>query len=461
MDDLVPPGDKGSRQVSDTLSRRAFTGGQWRVASLGVQGVLHLVVGVVLARLLLPADFGLAALALIVIGFATMVGDVGVGAAVMQRLVVTTAHLRVAFTLSVLAGVVIAGALFGIAPLIAILAKSPAVTPVLRVQSIVFIATGVGTVARALLQRRLDFRRLFAVDLISYLLGYALIAIGGALLGFGVWSLVFGSLVQSWLASVLSAVSARAPVKPLIAKQEMRDLLGFGVGVTVNGVIAYVGRNGDNFLVGRFLGTTALGLYSRAFNFMMLPINYLTSVIPTILIPAFAEIQLDKARVGRGYLMGVQTAALITAPVMVWIIVSAPHSHHRRVRRALGGRRAAAAAARRGRRATRDAGTRGRGGAGVQSRVVRDAAPDRVRTRHHHRGRGWFALRSPGSGGGRVDRHRVPVPRPVAARAVDHRRVLAGVCTRAPSGNPCRTRRGRRHTARAPGGRARRSVAFC
>jgi O-antigen/teichoic acid export membrane protein len=311
--------------VSDSLSARTITGGQWRMGSLVVQGLLHLMVGVVLARLLPPADFGLAALALIVIGFAAMVSDVGVGAAVIQRLVVTTAHLRVAFTLSVLAGVVIAAALFGIAPLVALLAKSPAVSPVLRVQSIVFIATGVGTVARAQLQRRLDFRRLFAVDLISYLLGYALIAIGGAVLGWGVWSLVVGSLVQSWLASVLCVLAARAPLRPLLAKGELRDLLGFGVGVTLNGVIAYIGRNGDNFLVGRFLGTTALGLYSRAFNFMMLPINYFSNVIPTVLIPAFSEIQTDRARVGRGYLMGVQTATLITAPVMVWIIVSAPH----------------------------------------------------------------------------------------------------------------------------------------
>jgi O-antigen/teichoic acid export membrane protein len=311
--------------ASDSLSARTITGGQWRMASLIVQGLLHLMVGVVLARLLPPADFGLAALALIVIGFAAMVSDVGVGAAVIQRLVVTTAHLRVAFTLSVLAGVVIAAGLFGIAPLVALLAKSPAVSPVLRVQSIVFIATGVGTVARAQLQRRLDFRRLFAVDLSSYLLGYALIAIGGAVLGWGVWSLVIGSLVQSWLASVLCVLAARAPLRPLLAKRELRDLLGFGVGVTLNGVIAYIGRNGDNFLVGRFLGTTALGLYSRAFNFMMLPINYFSNVIPTVLIPAFSEIQTDRARVGRGYLMGVQTATLITAPVMVWVIVSAPH----------------------------------------------------------------------------------------------------------------------------------------
>jgi O-antigen/teichoic acid export membrane protein len=218
--------------ASDSLSARTITGGQWRMASLIVQGLLHLMVGVVLARLLPPADFGLAALALIVIGFAAMVSDVGVGAAVIQRLVVTTAHLRVAFTLSVLAGVVIAAGLFGIAPLVALLAKSPAVSPVLRVQSIVFIATGVGTVARAQLQRRLDFRRLFAVDLSSYLLGYALIAIGGAVLGWGVWSLVIGSLVQSWLASVLCVSAAKAPLRPLLAYRELRDLLGFGVGGT-------------------------------------------------------------------------------------------------------------------------------------------------------------------------------------------------------------------------------------
>ena len=295
------------------------------MASLIVQGVLHLAVGVVLARLLPPADFGLAALALIVIGFATMVADVGVGAAVMQRLVLTTAHLRVAFTLSLLTGIVITAALVGIAPIVAILARSAAVTPVLRVQAIVFIATGVGTVGRAQLQRRLDFRRLFAVDLLSYLLGYALIAIGGAVLGWGVWSLVIGSIVQSGLASIMCIAAAKAPVRPLWAKREANELLGFGVGVTVNGVVAYIGRNGDNFLVGRYLGTAALGLYARAFNFMMLPINYFSSVIPTVLIPAFSEIQTDKARVGRGYLMGVQTAALITAPVMVWVVVSAPH----------------------------------------------------------------------------------------------------------------------------------------
>ena len=309
----------------ESLSRRTITGGQWRMASLVVQGVLHLVIGVVLARLLPPADFGLAALALIVIGFATMVADVGVGAAVVQRHTVTTRHLRVAFTLSLLTGVLITAVLSGIAPLVAVMAKNAAVAPVLRVQSIVFIATGVGTVGRAQLQRKLDFRTLFVVDLGSYLLGYALIAIGGAVLGWGVWSLVIGSIVQSALASVMCVISARAPVRPLLAKEESRELLGFGVGVTVNGVISYIGRNGDNFLVGRFLGTTALGLYSRAFNFMMLPINYFSSVIPTVLIPAFSEIQTDKARVGRGYLMGVQTAALITAPVMVWVVVSAPH----------------------------------------------------------------------------------------------------------------------------------------
>lgn len=324
MTETAAPADDSSGAGS-SLSGRAISGGQWRMASLIVQGVLHLLVGVVLARLLPPADFGLAALALIVIGFAAMVADVGVGAAVMQRLVVTVAHLRVAFTLSLLTGILIAAALYGIAPLVAILAKSAAVTNVLRVQAIVFIATGVGTVGRAQLQRRLDFRRLFAVDLLSYLLGYALIAIGGAVLGWGVWSLVVGSIVQSALASAMCMLAAKAPVRPLLAKKEMRELLGFGVGVTVNGVISYIGRNGDNFLVGRFLGTTALGLYSRAFNFMMLPINYFSSVIPTVLIPAFAEIQTDKARVGRGYLMGVQTAALITAPVMVWVVVSAPH----------------------------------------------------------------------------------------------------------------------------------------
>lgn len=315
----------GAPSTSGSVSVRALQAGQWRVASTAVQGVLQLVVGIVLARLLPPADFGLAALALVVIGFATMVSDVGVGAAVVQRPTLTASHLRVAFTISMVSSLGIAAALLLFAPAIGLLARSSAVTPVLRVQSALFVAMGVGTVAQALLQRELNFRRLFIIDLISYLLGYALIAIGGALLGWGVWSLIIGSLVQSTLASVLSLIAVRAPVRPLIAACELRELLGFGTRVTVNGLVAYVGRNGDNFLVGRMLGAIALGLYSRAFNFMMLPINYLSSVLPQVLIPAFSEIQTDRARVGRGYLLGVQATVMATAPVMVGIIVAAPH----------------------------------------------------------------------------------------------------------------------------------------
>jgi PST family polysaccharide transporter len=175
------------------------------------------------------------------------------------------------------------------------------------------------------LQRALAFRRLFIIDVISYLFGYALVASIGAMYGLGVWSLVLGSLAQALIASGLSIVMTRAPIRPLFAMAELRELLGFGMGVSISGIAAYCGRTGDNFMVGRLLGPAALGFYARAFNLMMLPLNYVCSALPNVLIPIFARLQHDRARVGRGFLLSVQATGLVIAPVMAGLAVAAPH----------------------------------------------------------------------------------------------------------------------------------------
>ena len=311
--------------LTNSLSERAVTAGQWRVGSMLLQGVLQFGVGVLLARLVPPGDFGVVALAVVVVGFATMLADLGLGPAIVQRRQLTDSHLRVAFTASMLVGLGMAAALMLLSPWIGALARDHTLPAVLRVQGLLFIVTGSGTVARALLQRNLDFRRLFVIEVASYTGGYALVAVGGALAGWGVWSLVLGSLVQGLLSSVLSLLAVRPPVRPLLSRAELRQLLGFGLGVSVNGVVSYVARSGDNFLVGQLLGVTALGLYSRAFNLMMLPLTYICSALPNVLLPAFAEIQGDRRRVGRGFLVSLQLTAMTTAPIMAGMIVSAPH----------------------------------------------------------------------------------------------------------------------------------------
>jgi teichuronic acid exporter len=315
----------GEESSQPTLARRTITAAQWRFASAVVEGGLQFAVGVLLARLLPPEDFGLVALALVVVGLATLVADLGLGPAVVQRRDLTERHLRVAFTTSVLMGVGMAGLLVLLSPLAGVLLRHPDLPQVLRLQSLLFLFAGLGVTARAILQRALHFRQLFWASLVSDLLGYAGVAVTLALLGFGVWSLVWGALMQALLDSLLAIALTRPPLRPLFARAELRDLFGFGAGMSLNHVVNYAARNGDNLIVGRWLGAAALGLYGRAYNLMTLPLNYLGSVIYSVLFPALSEIQNDRQRLGRAYLMSVQMTSLIATPVMAGLIVAAPH----------------------------------------------------------------------------------------------------------------------------------------
>jgi O-antigen/teichoic acid export membrane protein len=307
------------------LGPRAMAAGQWRLASSALQVVLQLGVGVVLARLLPPADFGQIALATVVIGFASVVGDLGLGSSVIQRELLTPRLMRAAFTISVMWGSALAAVLLATAPLWARALSSPPLAAVLRAEALLFVFAGLGSTALAVLRRSLRFRQLFILETSSYVVGYALVATGMAFAGFGIWSLVCGALVQRLVASVLALGWVRHPMWPLLARNESRALMGFGIGASLTQLVNYVARNGDNAIVGRWLGTTMLGLYSRAFNLMALPLGYLDNVMWSVLYPVLAQLRSDRARFKRAYILSLQLTSVVAGPSMAALFVTAPH----------------------------------------------------------------------------------------------------------------------------------------
>ena len=307
------------------LGGRAINAAQWQTASSLTKAVVQFGITVLLARLLSPEDFGLVALAFIVVGFAQMVVDLGLGPAIVQREELGDRHVRIAFTISTLIGLAAALLLAGGAPLFAALLGNSAVVNVLRAQSLIFLFAGLGATGRALLERRLDFRGLFFVDLSSYLLGYAPVATVLALLDFGVWSLVAASLLQGLIAAVVSLTLGRHSLRPLLAPAETRDLLDFGFGVLLNRTVVYASYNGDNFVVGRWLGPAALGLYTRAFQLMMLPLAHLQAITWNVMFAAYSRLQSDRPRAARAYLKGVQLNAMVVAPISAGMVMAGPH----------------------------------------------------------------------------------------------------------------------------------------
>ena len=309
---------------AESLTNRTTRAAQWRFCGSAIGGVLQFGFSILLARLLTPRDFGVVALAFVVLGFARLLGDLGMGSAVVQRAMLTERHIRSAYTLSALVGVATAVLIASAAPLCAAVMREPILTPVLRALSTAFIARGLSTVAASLLRKRLDFKRQFFVDIGSYVFGYALVATSLAALGFGVWSLVWGGLVQTFLATGAQMLLVRHPLRPLLGKRELGDLIGFAIGATLNGFVNYVAVNGDNFIVGRWSGAASLGLYNRAYTLMNVPQTYIAHVMSGVLFPAMAQVQGEPQRMRRAYLLATQLTAIVAGPAMGVMAISAP-----------------------------------------------------------------------------------------------------------------------------------------
>jgi O-antigen/teichoic acid export membrane protein len=310
---------------SDSLTDRTARAAHWRFAGLGFGAVSQFGLGVLLARLLAPADFGLMTLAFTVLGLAQPLGDLGIGNAVVQRSELSDRHVRTAFTFSLLLGLVITAAIWLLAPVGARLMRDAKVTSVLRGLAAGFAIGGMAVVAGAILRRQLDFKQRFFIDGASYVLGYGAVAVTLALTGHGVWSLVWGNLVQTMLASCGVLIVVRHPLRPLLARRELKELLHFGFGSALNACVNYVARNADNLVVGRWVGAAGLGLYSRAYNLMNLPHTYAASAMSSVLFPAFAQAQHDQLRVRRAFLSVTKLTAMVAGPAMGTMAIVAPY----------------------------------------------------------------------------------------------------------------------------------------
>ena len=286
--------------------------------------MLQIVVLTILARLVTPAEFGVVAAAQVVVSFVNIFQQLGVGPALVQREVLSDQHQRVAFTLTCVLGVVLTLTLWATAPLIAEFFRLEGLPPVLRMISLVFVFQSVAVVSASLLQRELAFRKLATVDVLSYGIGYGLVGTVAAWSGLGVWALVAAILAQSAIRSVLLLAARRHPARPSTNRQAAADLLRFGSGFTVGRVFNHLALQGDNLVVGRWLGPTALGLYGRAYQLMASPATVIGTALDKVLFPAMSRIQNDAARLGRSYLRGVGVVAMVMLPTSGFVFVMAP-----------------------------------------------------------------------------------------------------------------------------------------
>ena len=312
------------QRLVGVLTRRTITGLFWTAGGRAAHAGLQLVGLAVMARVVTPAQFGVVSAALVVIGFSAIFSHLGFGPALVQRPEIEQRHLDTAFSVAVLCGLLLGTLMWLGAPAAAEFFRIEEVRPVLRTLAWVFPIQGLGVAADAVLRRELRFQWLANLDIAAYALGYGAVGIGLALAGWGVWALVAGQMAQTLIRSGALLVRQPPRLSHPFEVQAFRELVPFAGGFTVAKAANYLALQGDNLVVGRYLGPQALGFYGRAYGLMSAPASSLGTVLDKVLFPAMAKVQHDAQRLASAYRRGVALIALLVLAPSAALIVLAP-----------------------------------------------------------------------------------------------------------------------------------------
>lgn len=314
-----------TRPSKASLLSSTFTGLTTQYVNAIASGVLQIGMLAILARLLTPDDYGVMGLATIYTALGMIFSQFGLSVAIVQRPHLTDRDIRAGFTLAMVLGATMALLTIAIAPWVANdIFKAPALTPILRVLSLTFPFTNLGFVAESLLDRHLAWRRAMWVNLSAFAVGNAAVGLTLAFLGTGIWALVGAQLGERLLRSVLLLRAQPHPKRLLIDGHEIRELLHFGRGLTLARLLNYVAGQGDYVVVGRVLGVTLLGFYTRAFKLMLLPVTYFALIVTKVLFPIMARLQAERDKLSLTYLAGAAVMGIVSAPLSAVMIVVAP-----------------------------------------------------------------------------------------------------------------------------------------
>ena len=305
------------------LRTAVFVGASWSIASRWGNRLVGFVNVAIVARLLAPQDFGLLAITMLVVGFVEIWFSLGVESAVIQKQEADRDIMDTAWTLRIIQGCLLGLALVLIAPMAATLMAEPRVTPLLRLIAIGIVVSAFNNIGTVNWQKQLNFRRDFLVGLGAKLISVTVTIILAWWLR-NYWALAWGILSGYFLGFAISYLAE--PYRPRWCLTRWRDLLSFSQWTLLNSIIGYASFKIDEITVGRFLGSTSMGLYTVSSEVALMPTAELSAPINRVLFPAFAKLQSEPGRLAAACLNAVGMVTCITIPAGIGLALVAPEA---------------------------------------------------------------------------------------------------------------------------------------
>jgi teichuronic acid exporter len=301
--------------MHESLTARTLKGAAWIGGASVARLALRVVSVAILARLLTPHEYGVVAGALIAMDFTAMIYGMGLAPTLVQRREVRPDHIATAFFSALFMAVIAAVGLWYAAPLVAELMQIPELTQVLKVVAWLTPLGAFSVLCEALLARNMQVKKVAIRPLFSFTISTFLVAIPLAWYGFGYWSLVAMQVADTFVTALVLGIAGRGfLVRPRFSRQAFAELWPLSFGFTLNQPFVYIAENTDRFLVGRFLGAGALGLYSRASFLTTTAANLFGNITRLSVFPAMSQVQGDAERLRSALLKTLAVVALLTLP---------------------------------------------------------------------------------------------------------------------------------------------------
>lgn len=296
--------------------QRVLTGFAWEGATKIVVQIVSWATTIIVARILLPSDYGLVAVSGVFVGVLIVVTEMGLAEGLINTTTVTKEQEDGLFWLSLMLSGVIYVFLFVSAPLIASLYEMDRLTEIIRVSALVLIFSSLKVVPYSIAMRNMDFRYRAIVETTGQLASAATV-LSLAIYGFGVWSLVLGVIAMQ-----LITVAAYLPLLKRFPRFIIRipglwSILVFGIKLMASKVLGFFMLRADVFIIGLFLGQRPVGYYSMAYHFATIPLDQIGSIFHTITFPALSRIKQNKPQARRLFLQMHRYLLMIAYPILL------------------------------------------------------------------------------------------------------------------------------------------------
>lgn len=294
----------------------------WRWGTQLIAQMITWTSTIMVFRLLDPSDYGLFAMTQAVLAALNFLNGYSFATSLIQADEVGDRRIGQVFGMLIVANAVIALTQFLLAPSAAAYYGQPEVADMLRVQSLIFLATPFIALPSALLARRIEFRSQGMVNLLCAVVG-ASVALGLAVAGWGVWALVYAPIAMAGVRALGLTIAARLLVWPIFDFRGARDILSFGGALTLCQLLWIVQSQSDIFVAGRSFSTHDLGIYAEALFLTLIVTGRFLPPINEVAFPAYAELHKAGLPLGTYFLRTLRTVLLVTAPLYIGLALTA------------------------------------------------------------------------------------------------------------------------------------------